>query len=150
MLLRSIPCELIVALALAGACVPASHAQSQSSPESQDSSSPAPYPVNSHTMFSHSDSGRFWISGQANVILQLHPSFPSEYSGPNSLSAAAQSATSHSMQHVNNPGIQPRSRTRSCTRHPAPRGFLRSGGPNGCRGLVNPSRFSEFGGEAAL
>lgn len=46
------------------------------------------------TMFSHSDSTRWWISGQANVILQWHPAFPSKYSGPNSLSAPAQSDTS--------------------------------------------------------
>lgn len=46
------------------------------------------------TMFPHSDSTRWWISGQANIILQWHPSFPSKYSGPNSLSAPAQSATS--------------------------------------------------------
>lgn len=46
-------------------------------------------------MFPHSDSSRFWISGQANIILQWHPSFPAKYSGPNSLSAGAQSATSH-------------------------------------------------------
>ncbi len=46
------------------------------------------------TMFPHSDSTHWWISGQANIILQWHPSFPSKYSGPNSLSAPAQSATS--------------------------------------------------------
>ena len=45
-------------------------------------------------MFLHSDSSRWWISGQANVILQWHPAFPSKYSGPNSLSAPAQSDTS--------------------------------------------------------
>src|SRR6185437_7763700 len=44
--------------------------------------------------FPHSDSTRWWISGQGNVVLQCHPSFPSKYSGPNSLSAPAQSATS--------------------------------------------------------
>lgn len=46
-------------------------------------------------MFPHSDSSRYWISGQANIILQWHPSFSADYSGPNSLSTAAQSATSH-------------------------------------------------------
>lgn len=47
------------------------------------------------TVFPHSDTGRYWISGQANVVLQWHPSFPAKYSGPNSLSAPAQSATTH-------------------------------------------------------
>jgi hypothetical protein len=47
------------------------------------------------TMFPHPESGRFWISGQANFITQYHPTFHSPYSGPNSLSAEAQDATSH-------------------------------------------------------
>jgi len=46
------------------------------------------------TLFPHSESGRFWISGQANIIMQWHPTFPAQYSGVNSLSAAAQSAAS--------------------------------------------------------
>jgi len=46
------------------------------------------------TMFPHLESDRFWISGQANFISQYHPTFHSPYSGPNSLSAAAQDATS--------------------------------------------------------
>lgn len=45
------------------------------------------------TFFSRPNS-RFWLSGQANIILQWHPAFPAKYSGPNSLSATAQSATS--------------------------------------------------------
>jgi high affinity Mn2+ porin len=47
------------------------------------------------TVFPHSDASRYWISGQANVVLQWHPTFPAKYSGPNSLSAPAQSATTH-------------------------------------------------------
>ena len=46
------------------------------------------------TMFPHLESDRFWFSGQANFISQWHPAFHSPYSGPNSLSAAAQDATS--------------------------------------------------------
>jgi high affinity Mn2+ porin len=45
-------------------------------------------------MFPHSDSSRFWISGQANFITQWHPSFHSPYMGPNSLPPEAQDATS--------------------------------------------------------
>ena len=37
---------------------------------------------------------RVWISGQANFITQGHPTFDSPYSGPNSLSADGQDATS--------------------------------------------------------
>jgi high affinity Mn2+ porin len=47
------------------------------------------------TMFPHSPSSRYWISGQTNVVLQWHPSFPAQYSGPNSLTPWAQSATTH-------------------------------------------------------
>ena len=37
---------------------------------------------------------RFWVSGQANFVTQYHPSFPAKYSGPNSLMAESESATS--------------------------------------------------------
>lgn len=84
--------ELILALAFAGVCAPLTRAQTDASSDPQNSANP---PDSSVTIFPHSDSSRFWISGQANIILQWHPSFPSDYSGPNSLSAAAQSATSH-------------------------------------------------------
>jgi hypothetical protein len=46
------------------------------------------------TLFPHSDSARFWVSGQANVILQWHSAFPAKYSGPNSLHSQAENATS--------------------------------------------------------
>jgi len=46
------------------------------------------------TLFPHSESSRFWVSGQANFISQWHPAFPAPYSGPNSLSPEAQDATS--------------------------------------------------------
>lgn len=47
------------------------------------------------TMFPHSNTGRYWISGQANVVLQWHPAFSAAYTGPNSLTPWAQSATTH-------------------------------------------------------
>jgi hypothetical protein len=46
------------------------------------------------TLFPHSESSRFWISGQANFISQWHPAFHSPYQGSNSLSPEAQDATS--------------------------------------------------------
>lgn len=46
------------------------------------------------TVFPHSETSRYWISGQANIILQWHPSFPAKYSGPNSFRNQAQNATS--------------------------------------------------------
>src|ERR1700687_5767979 len=46
------------------------------------------------TMFPHSESSRWWISGQANIILQWHGDFFAKYSGPNSLHARGENATS--------------------------------------------------------
>jgi hypothetical protein len=37
------------------------------------------------TMAPHSENGRYWVSGQANSILQMHGHFRSPYQGPNSL-----------------------------------------------------------------
>ena len=45
-------------------------------------------------MFTHPESDRIWISGQANFISQWHSAFHSPYQGPNSLSPQAQDATS--------------------------------------------------------
>jgi high affinity Mn2+ porin len=47
------------------------------------------------TIFPHTLTGRYWISGQANVILQGYEAFRAEYSGTNSLTNWAQSATTH-------------------------------------------------------
>ncbi|HWF05370.1 MAG TPA: carbohydrate porin [Candidatus Angelobacter sp.] len=46
------------------------------------------------TVFPHSDSARWWVSGQVNVVFQAHPDFHALYSGPNSLSAQHEHATS--------------------------------------------------------
>jgi len=46
------------------------------------------------TLFPHSDTSRYWISGQANIVFQWHPSFPAAYSGPHSFRSTAESATS--------------------------------------------------------
>jgi high affinity Mn2+ porin len=69
------------------------HAQApaQASPDSTTDNSQTDDTL---TLFPHSDTSRYWISGQANVILQWHPTFPSKYSGKNSLKAAAENDTS--------------------------------------------------------
>jgi len=46
------------------------------------------------TLFPHSESSRYWISGQANIVLQWHGAFPAKYSGPNSLRPVGENATS--------------------------------------------------------
>jgi len=48
----------------------------------------------SATLFPHSESSRFWISGQVNLVSQWHPTFHSPYQGPNSLTPESQDATS--------------------------------------------------------
>jgi len=57
-----------------------------------DSTPPADSDVT--TIFPHSDDARYWISGQANVVFQAHPSFHAAYSGTNSFQPQAQTATS--------------------------------------------------------
>ncbi|HLJ23473.1 MAG TPA: carbohydrate porin [Candidatus Acidoferrales bacterium] len=66
---------------------PASGPSASTPAEESPSSDPA-------TMFPHSESSRFWISGQANIITQWHPAFRSPYQGTNSLSPEAQDASS--------------------------------------------------------
>jgi hypothetical protein len=46
------------------------------------------------TVFPHSDSAPWWISGQVNIIFQAHPGFHSPYSGPHSFQAPAEHAVS--------------------------------------------------------
>jgi high affinity Mn2+ porin len=62
---------------------------------SGDSSSDNSAGGDSDTIFPHTQTGRYWISGQANVILQGHGAFRAKYSGPNSLTDWAQNATTH-------------------------------------------------------
>jgi hypothetical protein len=46
------------------------------------------------TVFPHSATAPWWISGQINIVFQAHPDFHALYSGPNSLSAQGEHATS--------------------------------------------------------
>lgn len=64
---------------------------------SSDSSVPKTQPAaekDPETIFPHSDSARWWVSGQINIIPQGHPAFPALYSGPNSLRATSELAAS--------------------------------------------------------
>jgi high affinity Mn2+ porin len=60
----------------------------QEGAQSDDKNEPSP------TIFHHPEDTRWWISGQANVIFQAHPSFHAPYSGPNSLDPNHETATS--------------------------------------------------------
>ncbi|MHB1935317.1 MAG: carbohydrate porin [Acidobacteriaceae bacterium] len=66
----------------------------QSSPQSQVAGSFPSFALNApppdqdqFTFFPHSDAARYWISGQANSIYQMHGNFHSPYQGPNSFTA---------------------------------------------------------------
>ena len=47
------------------------------------------------TMFPHSQTARYWISGQDNIIFQYHPSFSAKYSGAHSFRSVSEHATSN-------------------------------------------------------
>lgn len=92
---RTVCLRLLLAVALAAAVSRRVYAQGQPfAPAQSTSGNSSVSEDTTTTIFPHSNSSRFWISGQANIVLQWHPSFPADYSGPNSLSAPAQSATS--------------------------------------------------------
>jgi high affinity Mn2+ porin len=93
--------------ALAQAPQPASFTQQTPTPTKSDASlstlqagdtapSAADQPDDSDmlTLFPHSETSRYWISGQANIILQWHGSFPAAYSGKNSFRHVPENATS--------------------------------------------------------
>ncbi len=68
---------------------------SQQTPDSNPQGSPAQEPAaDPLTLFPHSNTARYWISGQANVVLQWHGLFPAKYGGSNSLRSEAENATS--------------------------------------------------------
>ena len=67
----------------------------------QSTPNPSPVPDNApenandpQAMLPHPTNTRYWLSGQANVIFQAHPSFHAPYSGPNSLDPRFETATS--------------------------------------------------------
>jgi hypothetical protein len=85
------------------------HSQSKPSEPAQEQAKPVPpsvpwapeeipdenpYPTAPATFFPHSESSRYWISGQVNFIFQWHSRFPAPYSGANSLRPQAEHAQS--------------------------------------------------------
>jgi hypothetical protein len=60
-------------------------------PPSSDDAPPDP----SVTMFPHSQTTRWWVSGQDNIISQWHPSFDAKYTGPNSFRTHGEHAVSN-------------------------------------------------------
>ena len=54
----------------------------------------APEAENPETIFPHSQTARWWVSGQINIIAQGHGAFPALYSGRNSLKPTPEIAVS--------------------------------------------------------
>jgi hypothetical protein len=87
----------VLFVCLAGAHLACGQDQPPDKPQAQTTSAPADDSASDETptMFPHSESSRYWISGQGNLVFQWHPAFHSPYQGPNSLTPQAQSATTH-------------------------------------------------------
>jgi len=87
---RTIPVLTALAYLACGCLLAASQAargqQLPSAPDPQTSGAQVPRPADPIlTMAPHSESGRYWVSGQANSIFQMHGHFHSPYEGANSL-----------------------------------------------------------------
>jgi len=86
-------CALILCAAAASVARAQSTAQPGSAPGSDSGSDASSN--GSLTLLPHSNTDGYWISAQANVVFQWHPSFPAKYTGTNSMTPGAQSATTH-------------------------------------------------------
>src|ERR1039458_6874616 len=64
----------------------------QDGPKGDAPEAPAPDPK--ATFFEHSQTSKWWFSGQANFVFQAHGDFYAQYSGANSLHNKAETATS--------------------------------------------------------
>lgn len=69
--------------------IPATFAQTESGNGASQAASPTT------TFFEHPETTRYWVSGQDNIIWQMHPTFSAQYSGPNSLQDKNENATSN-------------------------------------------------------
>ncbi len=76
-------------------CSVAALAQTPDSAPSENAIQPPDAGDPAITVFPHSETAPYWISGQDNIIFQYHPSFPAKYSGPHSLGSGANDATSN-------------------------------------------------------
>ncbi|HET7208094.1 MAG TPA: carbohydrate porin [Terriglobales bacterium] len=95
-MLRHLSTNRLIAMLLFLVLVATAVAAQSAEPHGNDSDAETETPSeNSPSLLPHTDSERFWISAQDNIIFQYHPSFAAKYSGPNSLHAHAENATSN-------------------------------------------------------
>jgi len=89
--------KLLSLLAAMAFVLPAAAQKADTSLGTADSSNPEPAAASqpaAPTMFPHSDGARYFIAGQANIILQAHGPFHSPYEGVNSLLGRGEYKTS--------------------------------------------------------
>ena len=96
---KSKPVTLIIAVFSAVMAVllfcGAAAGQSDAQPVPSDATLNDPAADSPVTMFPRSQTSRWWVSGQDNIISQWHPSFDAKYSGPNSFHTHGEHATSN-------------------------------------------------------
>src|SRR5277367_2371709 len=87
---------------LAASWAASAHAQASDVPQTPESAGSTAQTASDQsaddpiiTMFPHSQTARYWISGQDNIIYQYHPSFYAKYNGPHSFTPPANDATSN-------------------------------------------------------
>jgi len=87
---------ILLLCSLAIAQEPSAPAPANAPSASQDAAAPTqdPPPEGTEAMLPHLRSSRFWLSGQANFIFQVHPEFHAPYSGTHSLQPDYEKATS--------------------------------------------------------
>ena len=69
-------------------------AYSQDTPPPEQPQPDAPDTHTPDTFFEHSQTAKWWVSGQANFIFQANGNFYAQYSGPNSFQNTSQNALS--------------------------------------------------------
>ena len=89
-------CGLSRTLVLASLMIVCSHSWQRALAQLPDTTQQKPGSVEPDesptTMFPHQPDGRFWFSGQTNIVDQAHPPFSATYSGPSSFQTKAENA----------------------------------------------------------
>lgn len=94
-LTRKLVLCVITALVLAGfVCGQSAPPEDNSEQQKGNSAAALEAAPDPESMFPHLADTRYWLSGQANVIFQMHPAFHSPYQGKNSLYPKFETATS--------------------------------------------------------
>src|ERR1700756_864429 len=100
---KSVRARMFLIVAAACAVVAPLRAQTQGSSQQGPAPAVTPPPADqtqsqdsdaTPTMFPHSESAPWWVSGQINFITQWHPAFRSSYQGPHSQTPLATHGTS--------------------------------------------------------